>query len=96
MTSLSTNLVTLSAPNMSCKASYKGLRYGSIFEDKSPGRKPSFSPASTAGLTKTIFLIFSFIKSSTAHATAKKVFPVPDGPIPKVKSLFFILSRYAI
>ena len=34
---------------MSCSASYSGRRYGSIFSKSVPGRKPSRSPASTAG-----------------------------------------------
>ena len=33
----------------SLRASYKGLKYGSIFSFKSPGKKPNLSPASTAG-----------------------------------------------
>jgi len=37
-------------PKKSCKASYKGMRYGSTFSFKSPGKKPKDSPASTAGL----------------------------------------------
>ncbi len=42
---------------ISYKASYKGLRYGSIFSFMSPGKKPNRSPASTAGLDKINLLI---------------------------------------
>jgi len=37
---------------MSYRASNKGRRYGSTFSIRPPGRKPSFSPASTAGRVK--------------------------------------------
>ena len=69
--SFSSNLATCSNPNISYKASYKGLKYGSTFWDKSPGKKPSFSPASTAGRIRIIFLTFSEISISTALATAR-------------------------
>ena len=45
----------LAAGIMSCRASYNGCRYGSILSFISPGRKPSFSPASTAGRLRIIF-----------------------------------------
>ena len=64
---------------------------GSIFSAKSPGKKPSFSPASIAGRTSIIFLTRPFSRALTAHATAKNVFPVPAAPIPKVMVLLFIL-----
>ena len=38
------------------KASYKGLKYGSILLCRSPGRNPSFSPASIAGLVDMYYL----------------------------------------
>jgi len=41
------------AGSMSCIASYSGRRYGSIFSVRSPGKNPSFSPASTAGRVST-------------------------------------------
>jgi len=41
---------------MSNSASYSGRRYGSTFDCRSPGRKPSFSPASTAGRVRMIRL----------------------------------------
>ena len=46
----------------------------------SPGKKPKFSPASTAGLDNIIFFTLSSNKKVTAMATAKNVFPVPAGP----------------
>ena len=46
----------------------------------SPGKKPSFSPASTAGLDKIILSIFLSKSIVRATATAKNVFPVPAGP----------------
>src|SRR5918999_642300 len=39
---------------ISYRASYRGRRYGSIFSYSVPGRKPSFSPASTAGRVRMI------------------------------------------
>jgi hypothetical protein len=42
-----------------------------LFEIRSPGRKPSFSPASTAGLIRIILSTFSFNNASTAAATAR-------------------------
>ena len=46
----------------------------------SPGKKPSFSPASTAGLDNITLSIFFSINIVTATDTAKKLFPVPAGP----------------
>ena len=48
--------MTLSGSSMSCSASNSGRRYGSIFAMRSPGRKPSRSPASTAGRVRMIRL----------------------------------------
>ncbi len=50
----------------------------------SPGRKPSRSPASTAGRVRMIRFTSRASSAATAIATARKVFPVPAGPIPKV------------
>ena len=46
----------------------------------SPGKNPSFSPASTAGLERITLSIFFSINKVTATETAKKLFPVPAGP----------------
>ncbi|CDB11640.1 unknown [Bacteroides sp. CAG:633] len=61
---------SLAAGIMSCRASYSGCRYGSILSFMSPGRKPSFSPASTAGRLRMIFLISLFFRARTARAMA--------------------------
>src|SRR5574343_597204 len=45
---------TRSKPIRSYSASYSGRRYGSTFCDRSPGRKPRRSPASTAGRVSTL------------------------------------------
>ena len=50
----------------------------------SPGRKPSRSPASTAGLVRITRLTSPRESAAAAIATARKVLPVPAGPIPKV------------
>ena len=63
-------------------------KYGSTFSFKSPGKNPRLSPASTAGLVKMIRLTRPFFSACTAITTAKNVFPVPAGPIPKTKSCF--------
>ena len=47
-------LVAISVGIKSYNESYNGLKYGSTFSFKSPGRKPNFSPASTAGRDKII------------------------------------------
>ena len=73
----------------------RGLKYGSTFCCKSPGRNPKLSPASTAGLVRTIFSIFFSFNSLAAHTVAKNVFPVPAGPIAKVRSKFSIDSTYS-
>src|SRR3546814_6587502 len=79
MTFFSSSLSTFSTPSISYSASYSGRRYGSTFCDRSPGRKPSFSPASTAGRTSTSRCTRDSFKASTALATARKVLPVPAG-----------------
>ena len=48
---------------------------------RSPGRNPSFSPASTAGRASTMRRIFFSLSAAAAMATARKVLPVPAGPI---------------
>ena len=63
-----------------------GRRYGLILASRSPGRNPRCSPASTAGRTRTIFLIRPRRKSETAIATARYVLPVPAGPMQKTSS----------
>ena len=73
-------LSIFSAPKSSYSASYSGLKYGSTFSFMSPGKKPNFSPASTAGLDKITLSIFFSISKVTATDTAKKLFPVPAGP----------------
>src|SRR5215203_4511939 len=50
----------------------------------SPGRKPSRSPASTAGRVRMIRCTLRSVSAAAAIATARKVLPVPAGPIPKV------------
>src|SRR3990172_4655146 len=60
----------------------------------SPGRKPSFSPASTAGRARTIRLTSFRRRKPTAIAMARKVLPVPAGPIPKTMSQSRMASRY--
>ena len=92
ITFFSRSLLTVSKPKHSYNESYNGCKYGSIFSARSPGKKPSFSPASIAGLTRIIFLTSRFSNAFTAHATAKKVFPVPAAPIPKVTVFVFIVS----
>ena len=52
------------------------------------GRNPNDSPASTAGLVKIIRDTSPFLKAAIAITTARKVFPVPAGPIPKTTSYF--------
>ena len=62
----------------------------------SPGKKPKFSPASTAGLVSIILLTFFSFKNLTASATLVYVLPVPAGPIAKTKSFFEINSTILI
>ena len=69
---------------MSWSASNSGRRYGSTFAIRSPGRKPSRSPASTAGRVRMIRLTSRRCSAAAASATARNVLPVPAGPIPKV------------
>src|SRR5690606_32945774 len=70
-------------------------RYGSTFCDMSPGRKPSRSPASTAGRTSTTRRTASAVSASTAAATAIYVLPVPAGPMPNVRSRSRIARAYS-
>ena len=56
MMSLSMYRFTWSGSIMSFRPSKSSRRYGLILATTSPGRKPSFSPASTAGRTRTIRL----------------------------------------
>ena len=58
----------------------------------SPGRKPSLSPASTAGRVSIILLISLFFNALTANAMAMYVLPVPAGPAAKIRSLL----KYAL
>ena len=92
---LSINEFVLSYPKILCRESNKGRKYGSTFCCKSPGKNPKFSPASTAGLVKTIFSIFFSFNNLAAQTVAKNVLPVPAGPIAKVKSKFSIDSTYS-
>ena len=94
MTPFSISLVYVSMPSISCKASYKGRRYGSTFVCKSPGRKPSFSPASTAGRVRMIFSTCLLLNAATARHTARYVLPVPAGPTPNTTVLFLTASTY--
>ena len=69
----------------------------------SPGKKPSLSPASTAGLDKIILSIFLSSNNVSPTATAKNVLPVPAGPADitislclKALTYFFCLSDLGI
>src|SRR6266540_2597136 len=73
-----------SASSMSYSASNSGLRYGSTFASMSPGRKPSRSPASTAGRVRMIRVTSRSCSAATASAIARYVLPVPAGPMPNV------------
>ena len=75
---------TFSASIMSCSASNSGRRYGSTFAIRSPGRKPSRSPASTAGRVRMMRLTSRRASAAVAIAIARNVLPVPAGPMPKV------------
>ena len=61
----------------------------------SPGKKPNFSPASTAGLDKITLSIFFSISRVTATETAKKLFPVPAGPNDIIISFSFKALMYS-
>ena len=84
--------VTRSGSSMSCRASNSGRRYGSTLAIRSPGRKPSRSPASTAGRVRMIRLTSRRLSAAAASATARKVLPVPAGPMPNVIVLWRIES----
>ena len=77
---------SLAPGTMSCRASYKGWRYGSSLSFISPGRNPNFSPASTAGRLRMILRISLFLSALTARAMATNVLPVPAGPVAKTRS----------
>ena len=66
--------------------------YGSTFASMSPGRKPSRSPASTAGRVRMSRPTCFSLSAATASAIARYVLPVPAGPIPKVTVLERIAS----
>ena len=83
-------LLKVSGPSISNSASYSGLRYGSTLFCRSPGKNPSFSPASTAGRVRIIFSTSCALNALTAIATARYVFPVPAGPTPSTIVLSFI------
>ena len=83
---------TFSGSSMSCSASNSGRRYGSILAIRSPGRKPRRSPASTAGRVRMIRLTSRRVSAAAAMATARKVLPVPAGPMPNVIVLLRIAS----
>ena len=52
----------------------------------SPGRKPSRSPASTAGRDRMMRSTSLRSNSATACATASQVLPVPAGPVPNTSA----------
>ncbi|SKZ70205.1 Uncharacterised protein [Mycobacteroides abscessus subsp. abscessus] len=79
---------------MSCRASYSGRRYGSIFSLRVPGRKPSRSPASTAGRVRMMRLTALPCSAWTALAIARYVLPVPAGPSPNTMVLLSMASTY--
>ncbi len=54
---------------------------------RSPGRKPSRSPASTAGRVRMMRSTSLACSACTAMATASQLLPVPAGPRPKVMML---------
>ena len=87
ITSLTMNRLTCSKSIMSCRASNSGRRYGLTLACRSPGRKPSRSPASTAGRASTIRLACPCFSMLAAAATARYVLPVPAGPTQNVRSL---------
>jgi hypothetical protein len=62
---------TFSKPMMSCRASWRGRRYGFTFSTRSPGRKPSFSPASTAGRARMMRRTRFSSRAAAAMATAR-------------------------
>ena len=84
ITPFSRCVATLSGSIMSLSASNSGRRYGSTFAIRSPGRKPSRSPASTAGRVRMIRLTSRRDSAAVAIAIARNVLPVPAGPTPKV------------
>ena len=57
-----------------------------------PGRKPSSSPASTAGRVSITRSTCLLVRAATAMAIARYVFPVPAGPMPKTMSCLLMAS----
>ena len=51
---------------------------------RSPGRKPTRSPASTSGRVSTMRSTCPAFSARTAMATASQLLPVPAGPMAKV------------
>ncbi len=64
-------LRNFSVETISVIASRSGLKYGSTFSDKSPGKKPNDSPASTAGRESTMRVTSLFFNAASARATAR-------------------------
>ncbi len=62
---------TSSGSIISFRASYSGRRYGSILSFRVPGRKPSRSPASTAGRVRMMRLTSLRCRACTALAMAR-------------------------
>src|SRR5215216_921355 len=60
----------------------------------SPGRKPSRSPASTAGRVRMMRPTSRLDSAATASAIARYVLPVPAGPIANVTVWFRMASTY--
>ena len=56
---------------MSRRASWSGRRYGLILSSSLPGRKPRFSPASTAGRARMMRSRLPVMRALTAIATAR-------------------------
>ena len=90
----SMSLGIVSGSSMSCSASYRGRKYGSILSFRVPGRNPRRSPASTAGRVRIMRFTSRDCSACTALAIAKYVLPVPAGPIPKMTVFASIASTY--
>src|SRR5690606_40702270 len=69
-------------------------RYGSIFSYSVPGRYPSRSPASTAGLVRLWRVPCLLCSACTALPMARYVFPVPAGPTPNTTVYWSMASTY--
>ena len=85
----------ISGSTMSRNASCSGRKYGSIFSFNVPGRKPNFSPASTAGRVRIMRLTCLACSACTALAMAKYVLPVPAGPRPNTMVFWSMASTYS-